>query len=86
MQSSDREAIVEHARADLAQRLDLDRDGIEVRSVEEHAFRDTSLGVPEPGQMYAQAITPGYVIWLRAKGKAYEYHGTGERVVRVPDE
>jgi hypothetical protein len=86
MQLHDREAIVEQARVDLAKRLDLALDEIEVRSVEERSFRDASLGVPEPGQMYAQMITPGYVVRLRAQGKGYEYHGSGERVVRAPED
>jgi len=49
-------------------------------------FPDASLGVPEPGKMYAQVITPGYVIRLAVEGAVTKYHGTGDRVVLVPDE
>ena len=85
MQPNDRESIVGQARADLAAQLGLDTDEIEVLSVEECEFPDTSLGVPEPGQMYAQMLTPGYVVRLGAEGRSYVYRGSGERVVRVTD-
>ena len=52
----------------------------------EAEFPDASLGVPEPGAVYAQVITPGYVIDLTAAGQTYRYHAAGERVVAVPDE
>jgi hypothetical protein len=44
---------------------------------------DTSLGCPEPGQAYAQVITPGYRIVLRVGEREYELHAdrTGRRVV-----
>lgn len=84
------EALVEMAKADLAQRLGIsspeNENGIEVQSVEETEFPDASLGVPEPGKTYAQVITPGYVIKLAVAGQVYAYHGSGDRVVAVPAE
>ena len=73
--------LAEMAKADLAQRLGVDLDQIVVERVTPTEFSDTSLGVPEPGQMYAQVITPGYVITLTVDGESYRYHGAGERVV-----
>jgi hypothetical protein len=61
-------------------------DTIIVQSVEETQFPDTSLGVPEPGKMYAQVITPGYTIKLVTDGQTYEYHASGEYVVFVPQD
>jgi len=81
----DRDALVAAAVSDLQRRLELEAEGIEVVSVEPTEFSDASLGVPEPGQAYAQAVVPGYVIRLRAKGEEYAYHGAGERVVVVPE-
>ena len=78
-------AIVELAKADLAQRLDIDPDEITVQSVEPVEFPDASLGVPEPGKVYAQMITPGYIIDLAAAGQIYRYHASDERVVAVPE-
>lgn len=70
---------------DLAQRLEIKPENIEVRSVEAVEFPDASLGVPGEGQMYAQVITPGYVIILSADGETYRYHGADRRVVFVPE-
>jgi len=75
---------VELAKADLAQRLGVGLDEIKVRSVEEAVFSDASLGVPEPGKVYAQVITPGYIIELTVAGQAYRYHASDEWVVAVP--
>jgi hypothetical protein len=76
--------LVDQAKADLAARLDVAVEDVVVAGVEATEFPDASLGVPEPGQMVAQVITPGYVIVLAVDGAAYEYHAAGERVVFVP--
>lgn len=52
---------------------------------------DTSMGCPQPGQVYSQVITPGYQILLQAGGKMFVYHtDKTARVVlcaaRPPDE
>lgn len=78
--------LIELARADLAQRQGVDVGQIFVQSVEQTAFRDASLGVPDPGQTYAQVVTPGYVIRVIVGGKVYRYHGSGDRVVLAPTE
>ena len=70
--------------ADLAERLGVSSDEIAVQSVETTEFPDASLGVPEPGKVYAQVITPGYVIQLVVDDAMYEYHGSGDRVVFAP--
>jgi len=79
-------ALVDAAKADLVQRLDIDLNLIVVESVTPTEFSDASLGVPQPGQMYAQVITPGYVIALTVDGKTYRYHAANGRVVAVPPE
>lgn len=78
--------LVELARMDLAQRLGISPDEIDVLGVEPTEFPDASLGVPEPGQVYAQVVTPGYVIELSAEGETYHYHASEDRVVAVPEE
>ncbi|GAC1317166.1 MAG: hypothetical protein NVSMB2_10620 [Chloroflexota bacterium] len=47
-----------------------------VRS-EPHAWSDAGLGCGEPGQMYAQVVTPGYAVIVRASGRELEYHTDG---------
>jgi len=78
--------LVAQAKADLAQRLDLSADQIEVQRVEATEFPDASLGVPEPDKVYAQVITPGFVIELTVAGQVYRYHASDERVVAAPSD
>lgn len=73
--------LVAQAVADLAGRLAIAADAIQVRSVEAVEWPDASLGCPQPGMMYAQVITPGYRIVLEAAGKTYEYHSSHAHVV-----
>lgn len=84
--SSEEDALVAQAIADLQARLDVEEDQITVESVEPRDYSDASLGVPEPGQMYAQVVTPGVVIRLSAAGTVYEYRAADERVVLLPME
>jgi hypothetical protein len=79
--SDEARALADLAVADLAERLGISPTNIVVRSARAVEFPDTSLGVPEPGQMYAQVITPGYVLELEAEGETHVYHGAGSRVV-----
>jgi len=46
---------------------------ISVTSFEEKQFSDSSLGCPEEGKMYAQAITDGFQIIFQVNDKAYDY-------------
>ncbi len=82
----DLDSLVMLAKFDLTLKTGIDIDKIETESTEEFNFSDASLGVAEPGADYAQVITPGYIIMLKADGMTYEYHASGERVVQVPTE
>ena len=74
--------LVEKARRDAAGKAGLAPEQVTVESVRAVEWRDTSLGCPKPGMMYAQVITPGYLIVLRAGGKTYQYHADrGQQVV-----
>ena len=79
--------VVQLAQEDLARRLDLSPEAIEVLSVEAVDWPDTSLGCPQPGMMYAQVITPGFRLVLEAEGQIYHYHTdrTAQVVRRQPD-
>ena len=82
----DLDPLLAEARADLAQRLDVSESAVTLHDVTEAKFPDASLGVPEPGTMYAQVITPGYVIELAVEDQVYTYHAAGGRVVFVRTE
>ncbi len=68
------EAALAAAIADLAKQTGIPADQITVEKVEPMEWSDTSLGCPQEGMMYAQVITPGYLIVLNAQGNTYEYH------------
>jgi hypothetical protein len=74
------------AKLDLMLETGIDPDEMKTVEVEYTEFADPSLGVPQPGAVYEQVITPGYIIILEADGEFYEYHASAQIVVRVPDE
>ncbi len=39
-------------------------------------WSDGSLGCPEPGMFYTQALVPGYRVILEAAGTEYDYHAS----------
>jgi hypothetical protein len=68
---------VGQAKADLAQRLSVGVDDIEVVTVEAVEWPDGSFGCPQPGMAYAQVIQEGLQILLRYGGRDYDYHSGG---------
>lgn len=76
---SDLAAIVEAAREDLAERLSVGAERIEVVESRSMLWRDGSLGCPEPGMMYTQALQEGALVKLRFGAKVYSYHSGGSR-------
>lgn len=63
------------AVADLAEQEGVDPAEIEVVAHEQVTWRDGSMGCPQEGMMYTQALVPGYRIVLRVKGGEVAYHG-----------
>jgi hypothetical protein len=64
------DAAIDAAAADLG----VDPGSVTVVSVEAKDWPDMSLGCPEPGMMYGQMITPGYVVELEVSGTTHAYH------------
>ncbi len=64
---------IDMARADLSKRLGMLPELISVLTTEECTWGDTSLGLPDPGQSYAQVVVSGYRVVLGAAGGMYEY-------------
>lgn len=58
----------------LAAELGIAKDAIEVESVTEVDWRNSSLGCPKPGMAYLDAITSGHKVTLRANGQIYNVH------------
>jgi hypothetical protein len=70
---------VGQAKADLAKRLGVAAAEVTVVSSDEVTWPDGSLGCPEPGMHYTQALVQGSRIILEAAGKQYHYHSGGTR-------
>lgn len=68
-------AQTESARADLAGRLGITHDEIEVVESVSVTWPDASAGCPLPKRGYAQVLTPGVLIRLRSAQRTYQYHG-----------
>jgi hypothetical protein len=68
------EAALAAAITHLIQQTGLPPDQITVTSIQPMEWPDASLGCPQEGMMYAQVITPGYLIVLEAQGQTFEYH------------
>ena len=71
--------LVRQAIEDLAQRESIPPADIEVVSVEEVVWPDTSMGCPHPDMRYRQVPQDGARIILRAGGSQRVYHSGGSR-------
>lgn len=76
--------IAELAKKDLAARLKIPESSVKVLQVTPTEWPDASLGYPEPEMVYSQVITPGFILFLSAENKVYEYHASNDRVVAPP--
>jgi hypothetical protein len=66
--------IVAPALDDLAGRLGVTPEDIEVVAAEEVTWPDGSLGCPEPGMSYTQALVEGSKVALRFEDRVWVYH------------
>ena len=72
----------------IQQQLATDVPGVDlsaatVVSAQAMEWPDGSLGCPEPGMFYTQAITPGYQVVISVGGVEYDYRATDEGQVRL---
>jgi len=77
-------ALLARAQEMLAQvpGVSLETAQVTVQKMEAQEWRDASLGCPREGMMYAQVITPGYLLVLMVDGREFEFHtDRGENVV-----
>ena len=66
--------VVEQAAADTG----VSADEISVATAEAVTWSDGSLGCPEPGMGYTQALVPGYRIVLDVDGEQIHYHAASD--------
>lgn len=72
-------ALVEGAIADLAGRLGVAAESIAVEGLHAVVWSDGSIGCPQPGMLYTQALVEGALIVLGAGGARYRYHSAEGR-------
>ena len=77
--------LIEKAKGDLAQRLSIPENEIILLNATDVVWPDSSLGCPQKGIVYADMLTPGYLIILSADSREYEYH-TSKGTEMVPCE
>ncbi len=72
--SGEASILIQLSKQDATQRFGVSEQDLTVAEVTDTNFGDGSLGCPEPGKFYTQAIINGWVIKLKAGDKIYEYH------------
>lgn len=75
------QSLIEKAKGDLARRLSISVTQISLVDANEVVWPDGSLGCPEPGMAYAQSLTPGYLILLKADNNEFEYHASRDTYI-----
>jgi hypothetical protein len=75
------------AVADVAARTGVAADSVTVTQASSVNWSDGSVGCPEEGRSFTQAIVPGILILLEADGEIYRYHGRdGGNVFHCPND
>jgi hypothetical protein len=67
-------AVVDAALTDAASHLNVSRDTLRVDQVESRDWPDSSLGCPQPGELYSQVVTPGFEVMIASGSHRLEYH------------
>ena len=70
---------------DAAQKLGVAPDALVVTKAEAVTWPDGSLGCPEPGMFYTQALIDGYWIVVEAGGQSLDYRVSGGGNFRICD-
>ncbi len=70
------DGAVRAARADAARRAGVAAESLLLVSAEGVTWSDGSLGCPQPGMAYTQALVPGYRVRLRAPAAEFDYHAS----------
>ena len=69
----------------IAEDLDVPASSLQVIAIEPRDWPDSSLGCPLPDMLYAQVMTPGYLILVEVSAGRFEYHADERgNIVRCP--
>ena len=76
--------VMESIFSQLRQHLDVaSLDGIEVTRAEALTWPDGSLGCPEPGEFYTQALVEGFHVELILDGQTFDYRVGGPENIKL---
>ncbi len=75
--------LLDEIRAEAAERLGVPVEDIAVRRAEAVVWNDGSLGCPVPGEMYTQALEPGYHVIIEAGDEQLDYRATERGFVKL---
>ena len=76
-----RAEAIASAKAELSRALEVPLSNIALVSAAASKWPDASLGCPQPGRMYAQVVTRGWTVLLKADGNTHEVHVSRKRAV-----
>jgi hypothetical protein len=65
--------LIERLIAELGAELERPPSDVHIESVEPVTWRDGSLGCPEPGMFYTQALVPGFRVILVVAARRFDY-------------
>jgi len=69
--------ILQAIREDLGKRLGIEDPQVpQLVRAQSVTWSDGSLGCPRPGQMYTQALVPGYWVVLEHEDREYDYRAS----------
>jgi hypothetical protein len=68
---------------DAATRLGVDPSAVTIVDAHEETWSDGSLGCPQPGMMYTQALVDGYQVVVEANSTRLDYRGSGPGQFRL---
>lgn len=77
------EALLAEILAHASQRAGVPVEQLEVVTASEVTFNDGSLGCPEPGMMYTQALVDGYQVVVRTPDGDLDYRASGRGGFRL---
>ena len=67
------QAILDPILKEAAALAEVARDQLVIVHAESVVWNDGSLGCPEPGMMYTQALVNGYCVVIEAAGRTYDF-------------
>jgi hypothetical protein len=69
-------SLLEDILADVVERTSATQEAVVIIRDQEVVWSDGSLGCPQPGVFYTQALVPGYWVVLQVGGEEYDYRAS----------